>query len=532
MITIIEPVEKGAYVYHNGFYICGITFVPDEHLESQFDKIIIPTEIGIEFVQGNMSHDKWFVWNGKLYNNDVTKIEEGLELNLIDEKYVPIEDNNKSKNLWLSIKVYPNTQHVTFKLTSLITAFKYSEETISFVFTEKNDPSTPLYFLDVPTQELFENHEYDCILPITLDKRLDVYTKRLFPNYGVEYPKIIVKEDGEEVWENDEVVLSLPKSHFVDLKIFDSNPITRGLQAALDRRAGIITFSLVGDNIETYNRSVSFLRLLFSMPKDPSLLLYTKTILIEELQKTPIEVSLPDNLIGIKFDIWSPMIYKNCSLVETKHDLKIFDSNPIVSGLQASLDKHTDAITFSLVGNNIETYNNSSVSSLRLLFSSPKDPSLLLYTKTILIEELQKSISIPLPNRLIGTKFDIWSPMIYKNCNFIETIYDKFEKELVVYKGTNIQAVVDKPNKTINFSIVGDDSVKNYVCPKKKLTIYFTKPDSEWDVFHTELISFEELKRNTVTIMLPKILIENHFHLRIEPGLFKKAYHLERECLK
>src|ERR1019366_5513657 len=363
MITIIEPVEKGAYVYHNGFYICGITFVPDEHLESQFDKIIISTEIGIEFVQGNMSHDKWFVWNGKLYNNDVTKIEEGLELSIIDETYVLIEDNNKAKNLWLSIKVYPNTQHVTFKLTSLITAFKYSEETISFVFTEKNDPSTPLYFLDVPTHELFENHEYDCILPIALDKRLDVYTKRLFPNYGVEYPKIIVKEDGEEVWENDEVVLSLPKSHFVDLKIFDSNPITRGLQAALDRRAGIITFSLVGDNIETYNRSVSFLRLLFSMPKDPSLLLYTKTILIEELQKKPIEVSLPDNLIGTKFDIWSPMIYKNCSFVETTiYDLKMFDSNPTHNGLQASLDRHTDIITFSL-GDNIETYNNCSVSS-------------------------------------------------------------------------------------------------------------------------------------------------------------------------
>jgi hypothetical protein len=166
-----------------------------------------------------------------------------------------------------------------------------------------------------------------------------------------------------------------------------------------------------------------------------------------------------------------------------------------------------------------------------LLFSSPKDPSLLLYTKTILIKELQKPISIPLPNRLVRTEFDIWSSMIYKNCSFIETTYDKFYKELVVYEGTNIQAVVDKPNRTINFSIVGDDSVKNYVCSKKELTICFTKPDNEWDVFCTELISFEELKRNTVTIMLSKFLIENDFDLWIEHGLFKKAYHLERECL-
>lgn len=419
MISVISPVDEGAIVYHNGFYICGISFVPDPDLESKFDKIIIPTELGADFVNEKLNHNKWFVWNGKLYNNQISQIEDALELSIIDDKYVLIEDNNKANNLWMTIKMHPGTQHVIFSMTQLIMNFKYSEEYLTFVFTEKNDPTIVLYVLDIPTKELFENQEYDVVLPIEPDKKVDLYTKRLFPNYGIEYPKIIISDDGEETWENKEVVLSLPKNHFVNLQCFKREPVIRGLQASLDRFENTMTFALKGENIEAYKQSKTFLPVLFSMLGDPSLLLHTKTMLLEELQKKPIE--------------------------------------------------------------------------------------------------------IPLPNVLNGD-FDVWSPMVYKNCGFIEIKYEKFNTETIEYVGTNLQAVIDRKNKTVNFSLIGDKSVDSFSLEKKFIRVLFSLNGK---IVHHEMVPTSELKNGLVTYMLKSNLIEKQFDLMVKPELFRKAYLVE-----
>lgn len=312
MISSICPVKEGAYIYHNGFYITGITFVPDEDLESKFDRMIVPIEIASEFVQGNIDYNKWFYWNGVLYHNKTDKIDSGPQLSIIDEQYVLLEDNNKANKLWLSIKIYPNTQHVVFNLVSLVTNFKYSIDELTFIFTEKNDPSVVLYVLHVPTKKLFEEQEFDFVLPIVPEKKLDIYTRRLFQNYGIEYPKLI----DDDKFENVDVELSLPKRHFIDLGKFSKEPIKRGLQAVLDKPNGTINFSLIGDNIETYNRSMPFLRLLFSMPDDPTLLLHTESVSIDDLHNgLLVTYILPEYLLENDFDLWSPLVYRQSCLI-------------------------------------------------------------------------------------------------------------------------------------------------------------------------------------------------------------------------
>ncbi len=414
MISVIEPVQEGAYIYHNGFYICGISFVIDPEMEQKFDKLIIPTEIAIKFVDGSLSHDRWFYWNEKLYNNDINKIADGLVLDIIDDKYVRIEENNKANNLWLGIRIYPNTQNIVFTLTSLLVNFKYNEEFLNFVITEKDDPSTVYYVLNVPLQELFENQEWSFILPIEPNKKLDIYTKRLFPNYGIEYPRTIIKE-GREVFENVNMVLSLPKNYFIDLQSFDDQVSERGLQAALDRRTGHVTFSVVGTEVEIYKHSMMLIPLLFTMPNDPSLIRFGTTLSIEELSNKSIKIRTPDGFLD--------------------HD------------------------------------------------------------------------------------FDIWSPLVYKNCFRVETVYEKFVNEPIVYDGINLQAVIDKRRKTINFSVIGDLTIEE---PFKFdfITVIFVESNKE--TFRT--ITAAELKKGLVTFMLADVSIEKNFELMVEKNLFKKAY--------
>ena len=200
------------------------------------------------------------------------------------------------------IKVYEN--QIIFCLDSMLTLEFPTDELVFFV-TERGDPSAVVVAITVSLAELVEHHFIDFSIPTT--KPIDLHTRRIFPSYRI-----------ERAGKND-MMITPPKGHFVDIVQFDKGPIQRGLQAVLSRSDGVLRLALVGGGITVYNRSTPLIRLLFSKPGDPTLVLHTMTVPIHEL-RTGVKVQLP-KILQQPFDLWSPLVYRQNGLIETGEEL-------------------------------------------------------------------------------------------------------------------------------------------------------------------------------------------------------------------
>lgn len=175
---MIPSSTTGAYVYHDGYTIKGLSFIIDNNLEEKYNKLIIPNEKAIEFIHGDLNHNNWFFWNNCLYpkNSGITK--DGA-FNIDTDYYIL-----KNTDGLIDIKIYKKTQKIVITTKEKISKAINPIEKLTFFLTEKNDPSIIYYIFDVLTEELFTS---DIVLPLRIEKEFDVYTKRIWAEYSVEY---------------------------------------------------------------------------------------------------------------------------------------------------------------------------------------------------------------------------------------------------------------------------------------------------------------------------------------------------------
>ena len=297
-MNVIYPVESGAVVYYQSTAICGVSFVEDSSL-AHCHKMCIPLEIAAQFVDGTLDHRQWFVWHNAggvaLYNS---RAHAALSVDLIEPNFTRLTVGHGP--ISLKVKLYRAARRMVLFVDSFAEFHCERTALLPFVITEKNDPSAVLHLLDVPMQELLHERVLDYPLPVAPEIPIDVLTRRLFETY-VEFPS-----------DDADLLVPLPRGHFVDLMPFDRGPIQRGLSAVLRRADGVLRLALVGMAVERYSRPTPALRLLFSQSGDPSLLLHTAMVPLAEL-RDGVELELPA-ILRNGFDIWTPLIYRRASL--------------------------------------------------------------------------------------------------------------------------------------------------------------------------------------------------------------------------
>lgn len=174
---MIYSTNSGAFVYHDGYSITGISFIIDDILEQKYDKIIISSEKASEFIHGSLDHTQWFFWNNCLYPKN-SGIKKDGTFN-IDTDYYILKENTDGL---ISIKIDKKQLIITSK--EKISKAVNNSDKLSFFLTEKNDPSIILYNFDITTDDLFTG---DIKIPLKIDKDFDIYTKRIWCEYSVEY---------------------------------------------------------------------------------------------------------------------------------------------------------------------------------------------------------------------------------------------------------------------------------------------------------------------------------------------------------
>ena len=287
-----------AYVYHDGIVIRGVSFVANPALE-RFDRISIPVEMATRFVRGTLDHRDWIVWHDTLYSR-----KKDLTLTIVDTDagFRTIRREMSESSVVLIVSLVRETKQAMFHVISDID-LQIADLTLTFVFTARGDPSVVLHTLQVPAVELLDG-VIEMPLPIDPSIPVDVLTRPVFPAYRVE----------DRMTADVVVVRNRLRGHFIDLMRFDRAATDRGLQAVLSRAEGTLRLFLAGTAVETYDRSEDRLRLLFSMPGDPTLLLHTESVEIASLREG-MTMELPD-ILDQPFDVWSPLLYHRAAIVE------------------------------------------------------------------------------------------------------------------------------------------------------------------------------------------------------------------------
>lgn len=299
-MNVISPTDLGALVYYEATNIRGVAFTADESL-AQYDHLRIPVDIAAQFIDGTLDHRDWIVWRnaaGVALYNSASDID--VSVDLIASQFSILPPTARSP-LTLAVKLYRAAQRMVLQINS--TAGLRCTETASlpFVFTVRHDPATVLHIVEVSVSELLQEQLLDLVLPIDPMIPLDVHTRCLFETY-VEYPST-----------DADILLSLPRGHFIDLMRMQPGRIDRGLHGVLRRADGVLRVSLVGQAIESYHRSTPVLRLLISQPGDPTLLWHTAEVSVAQLREG-CEVHLPKNLATKAFDVWAPLMYRRATL--------------------------------------------------------------------------------------------------------------------------------------------------------------------------------------------------------------------------
>jgi hypothetical protein len=151
------------------------------------------------------------------------------------------------------------------------------------------DPSLMLHATSVPTAALRDGIALD--LPKILQQPFDLWLPLIY----------------RQVW--------LEELRSFDFVRCNRTPAKRGLQIAVDRADGVLRLSLVGHEVHPYDRSSEYLRLLFSMPGDLSLMLHAASVPMNTLQDG-IAVDLPA-ILQQPFDLWlPPLSYRQAWVVE------------------------------------------------------------------------------------------------------------------------------------------------------------------------------------------------------------------------
>lgn len=289
-MTVIHPVATGAYLYHDGVNIRGVSFVDDR---TDCDKLIIPIDVASQFVSGELEHRDWVIMTDAVYDTRAS-----LVLEYSDDDYSLIETDTVASPICLTIKLYRAIQHVVFSVVSRF-PLETPVSTLRFVFTTQGDPSAVLHIIDIDATELLESN-VDRPLPIDPATPIDIYTRRLFRGHRIEHRT------------EESLMLGLPRRHFIDLMQFERGIIDHGLQAVLTRAEGRLRLGQVGEREETYERPTASLRLLFSLPGDPTLLLHTAEVAIADL-RAGTSIPLP-SILNRSFDVWSPLFYRKAAI--------------------------------------------------------------------------------------------------------------------------------------------------------------------------------------------------------------------------
>lgn len=293
-MNIIRPVAKGAYLYYADDVIRGVSFTEQD---TPYDRLIIPIEVATKFITGEYSTRDWVIWTSTAgtcaYSRDA-------QVQLVDlaDTFTPIVSTTSP--VMLTLKLYRKAQRIIVQNNSVIHV-ETPAATLPFIFAVRNDPSAVLHSLDVPVATLLANGMVELPLPIDPDVPLTVYTRCLFPNYQI-----------ENITDDADLELALPAGHFIDLIKFEQGKTERGLQAVLRPAERRLRLSLMGQAIETYDRRTRLLRLLFSMPDDPSLMLHADSVDAAALREG-ITLSLPA-ILDRPFDLWAPLLYRRVAI--------------------------------------------------------------------------------------------------------------------------------------------------------------------------------------------------------------------------
>jgi hypothetical protein len=94
-------------------------------------------------------------------------------------------------------------------------------------------------------------------------------------------------------------------------------------------------------------------------------------------------------------------------------DLMRCSTTQLDHGLQVAIDRAKDALHLTLVGDGVEVYDRSNNTHLRLLFSMPGDPSLMLHGTSVPTAALRDGVTVKLP-KILQQPFDLWLPLIYR----------------------------------------------------------------------------------------------------------------------
>jgi hypothetical protein len=297
MISNIPACEGGAYVYHDGHAILGISFVADAALEAH-PHFRIPVEVAADFIQGTKDHRKWFVWiNGDhqgLYN-DITK---GITLDNIGDDYQKI--GRADINFGLLIKIYSALGRVSFQAMTNVAFTSTLTDDLVFIFTAVDDPSAVLQKVRCSIQDILKDQ---VVVEVNHVGPMDVYCREVFPGYALAYA-----EPGERL------TLRLPQGHFVDLMRFSNKPIDQGLQITVFRNLSLMEVMIVGAHQEYYNRSMDWLQLVFSKPDDPTLILHAMSIPMDDLREQ-VYMEIP-RILEQPFSVWSRLFFSQASVVE------------------------------------------------------------------------------------------------------------------------------------------------------------------------------------------------------------------------
>ena len=396
--AIIPGTERGGYIYHDGFTIKGFSFVRDEEF-AKYDVFRIPMETTIQFVQCELDHTEWFVWgnaSGPALYRQTSDEKFDLTLDLIGDQY---ERLPRSSDGWVLIKLYQDAEDIhraVFQINTEID-FQCDFESLPFIFTVQNDSSAILHTVEVPVAPLLA----DGVISVPLafaPQPTDVHTRRVFPSYSV-----------IDCAPEDNVMIAAPLGgHFVDLMRCDTTPLDRGLRISINRSGGVLRLALTGTGVEVYDRPMDNLRLLFSMPGDPSLILYAASVPIATL-RDGIAIDFP-RILHQPFDLWLPLLYRQVWIEEFTLTLIRCTNTPMRRGLQVAVDRTERVLRLSLIGNGVEPYDRS-CEELQLLFSIPGDPLLMLHATSVPLDALQNGVAIDLPT-ILEQPFDLWLPAL------------------------------------------------------------------------------------------------------------------------
>lgn len=298
-ISAIHEVTSGGYVYHDGTSIRGIAFAPDAAL-AKYDRLTIPLEQAIQFVKGELKVDDWFVFTTSIGAALYTTTGE-IHLDVVGDKFELLMDRPQRHAIMLLVTAYREDQQIVFELDSKA-KLTSSLSNLSFIITKQDDPSAVLHQATVSLDELLDTRSVRQPLPIDPEIAIDVYTRPVFPCYRLRHCT------------SYESTLALPYGHFIDLMRCETQAIERGLQAIVARDTATLHLSVVGA-AETFERSISSLSLLFTMPDDPTLILHGTSVALDTV-KDGVSLTLPEFVVEQPFDLWLPLLYRRASLID------------------------------------------------------------------------------------------------------------------------------------------------------------------------------------------------------------------------